>query len=233
MISDMRPYAFSGGRPRPAPHIRNTSQQQKHRPQPLPHCFEFISSLWIPLSVFDYSWVRIDGYLICKHNISCYLWCVFKCFVFLLFTDYTFGFYFELISWFLLAWCWHCIELTGWDESFHLSGSVGGKQNVKTISSRIVRRHREGRWTLRDFITRPLSLIDPKCTLLLLRMTFGVDPDTHIDTVEQAKASTIEGTSKWSCKLSITGTNSIFLTHLMTSTINIIFKKNELSEQKF
>ncbi|XP_070502845.1 uncharacterized protein unc-13 isoform X4 [Chironomus tepperi] len=38
----------------------------------------------------------------------------------------------------------------------------------------------------------------------LLRMTFGVDPDTHIDTVEQAKASTIEGTSKWSCKLSIT-----------------------------
>lgn len=38
-------------------------------------------------------------------------------------------------------------------------------------------------------------------------MTFGVDPDTHIDTVEQAKASTIEGTSKWSCKLSITGTN--------------------------
>ena len=39
-------------------------------------------------------------------------------------------------------------------------------------------------------------------------MTFGVDPDTHIDTVEQAKASTIEGTSKWSCKLSITGTNS-------------------------
>lgn len=43
--------------------------------------------------------------------------------------------------------------------------------------------------------------------IVLLRMTFGVDPDTHIDTVEQAKASTIEGTSKWSCKLSITGTN--------------------------
>jgi hypothetical protein len=39
-------------------------------------------------------------------------------------------------------------------------------------------------------------------------MTFGVDPDTHIDTVEQAKASTIEGTSKWSCKLSITGTDA-------------------------
>lgn len=38
-------------------------------------------------------------------------------------------------------------------------------------------------------------------------MTFAVEPDLHIDTVEQAKASTIEGTSKWSCKLSITGTN--------------------------
>ena len=40
-------------------------------------------------------------------------------------------------------------------------------------------------------------------------MTFGVDPDTHIDTVEQSKASTIEGTSKWSCKLSITGTQEL------------------------
>lgn len=38
------------------------------------------------------------------------------------------------------------------------------------------------------------------------RMTFTVDPDTHVDAVEQSKASTIEGTSKWSCKLSITGT---------------------------
>lgn len=42
-------------------------------------------------------------------------------------------------------------------------------------------------------------------------MTFGVDPDSHIDTVEQAKASTIEGTSKWSCKLSITGTRQNFV----------------------
>lgn len=42
-------------------------------------------------------------------------------------------------------------------------------------------------------------------------MTFGVDPDTHIDTVEQAKASTIEGTSKWSCKLSITGRQTFIL----------------------
>jgi hypothetical protein len=46
-------------------------------------------------------------------------------------------------------------------------------------------------------------------------MTFGVDPDTHIDTTEQAKASTIEGTSKWSCKLSITGRRKI-LTNLFT-----------------
>ena len=37
-------------------------------------------------------------------------------------------------------------------------------------------------------------------------MTFGVDPDTHIDSLEQAEAATVEGTSKWSCKLTITGT---------------------------
>lgn len=43
-------------------------------------------------------------------------------------------------------------------------------------------------------------------------MTFGVDPDTHIDSLEQAEAATVEGTSKWSCKLTITGTlRSIFL----------------------
>ncbi|XP_032579683.1 protein unc-13 homolog A isoform X6 [Drosophila sechellia] len=38
----------------------------------------------------------------------------------------------------------------------------------------------------------------------LIRMTFGVDPDTHIDSLEQAEHATVEGTSKWSCKLTIT-----------------------------
>jgi len=39
------------------------------------------------------------------------------------------------------------------------------------------------------------------------RMTFGVDPDTHIDSLEQAEHATVEGTSKWSYKLTITGTH--------------------------
>lgn len=39
-------------------------------------------------------------------------------------------------------------------------------------------------------------------------MTFGVDPDTHIDSLEQAEHATVEGTSKWSCKLIITGIES-------------------------
>lgn len=39
-------------------------------------------------------------------------------------------------------------------------------------------------------------------------MTFGVDPDTHIDSLEQAEHATVEGTSKWSCKLTITGTHA-------------------------
>ncbi|XP_060525958.1 protein unc-13 homolog B isoform X2 [Cylas formicarius] len=38
----------------------------------------------------------------------------------------------------------------------------------------------------------------------LIRTTFSVDPDTHIDSIEQAKQMTIEGTSKWSCKIAIT-----------------------------
>ncbi|XP_067613937.1 uncharacterized protein unc-13 isoform X2 [Eurosta solidaginis] len=38
----------------------------------------------------------------------------------------------------------------------------------------------------------------------LIRMTFGVDPDTHIESLEQAEHATVEGTSKWSCKLTIT-----------------------------
>lgn len=37
------------------------------------------------------------------------------------------------------------------------------------------------------------------------RRTFNVDPDTHIDSLEQAEQITIEGTSKWSCKIAITG----------------------------
>lgn len=38
------------------------------------------------------------------------------------------------------------------------------------------------------------------------RTTFSVDPDTHIDSLDQAEEVNIEGTSKWSCKIAITGT---------------------------
>ncbi|ODM97566.1 Protein unc-13 B [Orchesella cincta] len=38
----------------------------------------------------------------------------------------------------------------------------------------------------------------------LIRTTFTVDPDTHIDNLEQAEGSVLEGTSKWSCKIAIT-----------------------------
>lgn len=43
------------------------------------------------------------------------------------------------------------------------------------------------------------------------RTTFSVDPDTHIDSIEQAEQMTIEGTSKWSCKIAITGIDSCIL----------------------
>ncbi|XP_024945044.1 uncharacterized protein LOC107272004 isoform X6 [Cephus cinctus] len=38
----------------------------------------------------------------------------------------------------------------------------------------------------------------------LIRTTFSVDPDTHIDSLEQAEKIVLEGTSKWSCKIAIT-----------------------------
>ncbi|XP_031772475.1 uncharacterized protein LOC100870230 isoform X2 [Apis florea] len=38
----------------------------------------------------------------------------------------------------------------------------------------------------------------------LIRTTFSVDPDTHIDSLEQAEQIVLEGTSKWSCKIAIT-----------------------------
>jgi hypothetical protein len=49
-------------------------------------------------------------------------------------------------------------------------------------------------------------------------MTFGVDPDTHIDSIEQAESATIEGTSKWSCKITITGIISSCHTRTYSST---------------
>lgn len=36
-------------------------------------------------------------------------------------------------------------------------------------------------------------------------MTFKVDPDTHIDSLEKAEDNVLEGTSHWSCKIATTG----------------------------
>ncbi|XP_042207651.1 protein unc-13 homolog A-like isoform X8 [Homarus americanus] len=38
----------------------------------------------------------------------------------------------------------------------------------------------------------------------LIRMTFKVDPDTHIDSLEKAEDNVLEGTSHWSCKIATT-----------------------------
>ncbi|XP_042894780.1 protein unc-13 homolog B isoform X2 [Parasteatoda tepidariorum] len=38
----------------------------------------------------------------------------------------------------------------------------------------------------------------------LIRMTFTIDPDTHIDALQQGEAQIMEGTSKWSAKIAIT-----------------------------
>ncbi|CAL4060144.1 unnamed protein product [Meganyctiphanes norvegica] len=38
----------------------------------------------------------------------------------------------------------------------------------------------------------------------LIRVTFKVDPDTHIDSLEKAEDNVLEGTSHWSCKIATT-----------------------------
>lgn len=53
------------------------------------------------------------------------------------------------------------------------------------------------------------------------RTTFSVDPDTHIDSLEQAEEVNIEGTSKWSCKIAITGTMHSCI--LLGRRVNYIF----------
>lgn len=35
---------------------------------------------------------------------------------------------------------------------------------------------------------------------------FNVDPDTHIDSIEQAESAVLEGTANWSAKIAVTGT---------------------------
>lgn len=57
------------------------------------------------------------------------------------------------------------------------------------------------------------------------RRTFNVDPDTHIDSLEQAKQVTIEGTSKWSCKIAITGLRWSFAAPNRTLAILILLDR--------
>lgn len=35
---------------------------------------------------------------------------------------------------------------------------------------------------------------------------FNVDPDTHIDSIDQAEGAVLEGTANWSAKIAVTGT---------------------------
>lgn len=44
-----------------------------------------------------------------------------------------------------------------------------------------------------------------------ISVIFNVDPDTHIDSIEQAELAVLEGTANWSAKIAVTGTLKIDL----------------------
>ena len=37
------------------------------------------------------------------------------------------------------------------------------------------------------------------------RTVFNVSPDTHVDNISQSEQTVLDGTSKWSCKIAVTG----------------------------
>ena len=41
--------------------------------------------------------------------------------------------------------------------------------------------------------------------LSLLRTVFNVNPDTHIESLESSEKHVVEGTSKWSYKIKVSG----------------------------
>ena len=41
--------------------------------------------------------------------------------------------------------------------------------------------------------------------LSIFRTVFNVNPDTHIESLESSEKHVVEGTSKWSCKIKVSG----------------------------
>ena len=56
----------------------------------------------------------------------------------------------------------------------------------------------------------------PVCVLCvqgchLCRTVFNTPPDTHIESLERAESHVVEGTSKWSCKIKVSGKLTVML----------------------
>ena len=48
-----------------------------------------------------------------------------------------------------------------------------------------------------------------------------MEPRTHLTNLEAAEQVVLDGTSKWSCKIQVTGKSSVSLTVLLFSRINL------------
>ena len=51
-----------------------------------------------------------------------------------------------------------------------------------------------------------ISFLFCTTTTSTISVIFNVDPDTHIDSIEQAESAVLEGTANWSAKIAVTGT---------------------------
>ena len=54
-------------------------------------------------------------------------------------------------------------------------------------------------------------------------MTFNVDPDTHIDAIDQAEGAVLEGTANWSAKIAVTGPFDFISTTLYSIPYSLEF----------
>ena len=67
-------------------------------------------------------------------------------------------------------------------------------------------------WRANTFnVVQTDGCISLSARLSLPRTVFNVNPDTHIESLESSEKHVVEGTSKWSCKIKVSGKNVVLV----------------------